>query len=74
MSDYGGCAESGPQGKRIGDPTTANSNWFCGESWAWMHDTPFCKYKHYNHEGGIATPLIAHGPGGIQDKKNTWRR
>ena len=68
MSDNGGCAESGPRGRSTGDPTTAKSNWYCGESWAWMQDTPFRKYKHYNHEGGIATPLIAHWPNGIQDK------
>ena len=67
MSDNGGCAESGPKGKSDGDPTTPESNWFCGESWAWMQDTPFRKYKHYNHEGGIATPLIAHWPAGIQN-------
>ncbi len=73
MSDNGGCAESGPKGKSIGDPTTADSNWFCGESWAWMQDTPFRKYKHYNHEGGIATPLIAHWPKGIRDH-GQWRR
>lgn len=72
MSDNGGCAESGPEGKSIGDPTTATSNWFCGESWAWLQDTPFRKYKHYNHEGGIATPLIAHWPDGIQDH-GAWR-
>ena len=72
MSDNGGCAESGPRGKSDGDPTTAKSNWFCGESWAWMQDTPFRKYKHYNHEGGIATPLVAHWPQGISDK-GTWR-
>lgn len=67
MSDNGGCAESGPQGRSIGDPTTADSNWFCGKSWAWMQDTPFRKFKHYNHEGGIATPLIAHWPAKIKD-------
>ena len=72
MSDNGGCAESGPSGKSVGNPTVANSNWFCGESWAWMQDTPFRKYKHYNHEGGIATPLIAHWPEGIADK-GAWR-
>ncbi|MCA9064811.1 MAG: arylsulfatase, partial [Planctomycetaceae bacterium] len=65
MSDNGGCAESGPNGRSTGDPTTPDSNWFCGESWAWMQDTPFRKYKHYNHEGGIATPLIVHWPAGI---------
>lgn len=66
MSDNGGCAEGGVPGKNPGDPTTADSNWFCGESWAWMQNTPFRRYKHYNHEGGIATPLIAHWPNGIQ--------
>lgn len=73
MSDNGGCAESGPNGKDIGDPTTPDSNWFCGESWAWMQDTPFRKYKHYNHEGGIATPLIAHWPDGIV-ARGEWRK
>jgi len=68
MSDNGGCAESGPKGRSIGDPTTADSTWFCGQSWAWMQDTPFRKFKHFNHEGGIATPLIAHWPAGITDK------
>lgn len=72
MSDNGGCAESGPMGKDVGDPTTGDSNWFCGESWAWMQDTPFRKYKHYNHEGGIATPLIAHWPKGIA-AQGEWR-
>ncbi len=71
MSDNGGCAESGPNGKTVGDPSTANSDWFCGESWAWMQDTPFRKYKHYNHEGGIATPLIAHWPAEIE-KRDLW--
>jgi arylsulfatase len=65
MSDHGGNAESGPNGKTEGDPTTAASNWFCGESWAFPQNTPFRLYKHYNHEGGIATPLIAHWPKGI---------
>ncbi|MCA9038301.1 MAG: arylsulfatase, partial [Planctomycetaceae bacterium] len=72
MSDNGGCAESGPRGRSEGDPTVADSNWFCGESWAWMQDTPFRKFKHYNHEGGIATPLIAHWPAGIQSR-GEWR-
>ena len=65
MSDNGGNAESGPNGKSEGDPTKANSNWFCGESWAFLENTPFRKYKHYNHEGGIASPLIVHWPSAI---------
>ena len=68
MSDNGGNAESGPNGRTDGDPTKANSNWFCGESWAFPQNTPFRLYKHYNHEGGIATPLIAHWPKGITTK------
>ena len=62
MSDNGGNAESGPNGKTEGDPTDAKSSWFCGESWANAENTPFRRYKHYNHEGGISTPLIAHWP------------
>jgi arylsulfatase len=65
MSDNGGNAESGPNGRTNGDPTRADSNWFCGQSWAHLQNTPFRKYKHYNHEGGIASPLIAHWPQGM---------
>jgi arylsulfatase A-like enzyme len=65
LSDNGGNAESGPAGRTDGDPTAADSQWFCGESWALLQNTPFRRYKHYNHEGGIATPLIAHWPAGI---------
>lgn len=68
MSDNGGNAESGPNGKTQGEPTEARSQWFCGESWASLQNTPFRLYKHYNHEGGIATPLIAHWPAGISAK------
>jgi len=34
--------------------------------WAEVSNTPFKKYKHYVHEGGIATPLIVHWPDGIK--------
>ncbi len=34
--------------------------------WAQVSNTPFRKYKHYVHEGGIATPLIVHWPAGIE--------
>ncbi|MFN7563950.1 MAG: sulfatase-like hydrolase/transferase, partial [Prosthecobacter sp.] len=66
-SAHGGTADSGPNARTDGDPTQAASNWFCGESWAFLENAPFRKYKHYNHEGGIATPLIAHWParGGV---------
>ncbi len=73
MSDNGGNAESGAHGRTEGDPTKGPSQWYCGESWAYAENTPFRLYKHFNHEGGIATPLIAHWPAGIA-AKNEFRR
>ncbi len=37
-----------------------------GRNWANVSNTPFREYKSFNHEGGIATPLIAHWPQGIK--------
>jgi arylsulfatase len=37
-----------------------------GAEWANVSNTPFRMYKHFIHEGGIATPLIVHWPDGIQ--------
>jgi arylsulfatase A-like enzyme len=39
-----------------------------GEAWANVSNTPFRLYKHWVHEGGISTPLIAHWPRGIPRK------
>ena len=36
-----------------------------GEAWAAVSNTPFREYKHWVHEGGISTPLVAHWPAGI---------
>ena len=36
-----------------------------GQGWATVSNTPFREYKHWTHEGGISTPLIAHWPAGI---------
>ncbi len=75
LSDNGGNAEAGVsgryQGKNPGDP---HSNVFIGQCWAHLNNTPFRKYKHYNHEGGIASPLIAHWPKGIRkpEGKRDW--
>jgi arylsulfatase len=73
LSDNGGNAESGPRGRSLGEPDKADSTWFCGESWAFLQNTPFRRYKHFNHEGGIATPLIVHWPAGIP-AKNEFRK
>lgn len=37
-----------------------------GLNWANVSNTPFRMYKHYVHEGGISTPLVAHWPKGIK--------
>ncbi|MFP4057807.1 MAG: sulfatase-like hydrolase/transferase [Candidatus Brocadiia bacterium] len=36
-----------------------------GLPWANASNTPFRRYKHWVHEGGIASPLILHWPKGI---------
>ena len=37
-----------------------------GVPWANLSNTPFREYKHWVHEGGIATPLIVHWPNYIK--------
>jgi arylsulfatase A-like enzyme len=39
-----------------------------GVPWANASNTPFRLYKHWVHEGGISSPLIAHWPAGIAAK------
>ncbi len=73
LSDNGGNAESGPDGRFNGDPPGGpNSNLYLGMNWAALTTTPFRRFKHFTHEGGIATPLIAHWPRGIpRSRRNT---
>ena len=72
LSDNGGNAEAGVSGTYQGDhPGDPHSNVFIGRCWAHLNNTPFRKYKHYNHEGGTATPLIAHWPAGITPRTGT---
>jgi arylsulfatase A-like enzyme len=40
-----------------------------GKGWANVSNTPLREYKHWTHEGGIATPLIAHWPKGIPSRQ-----
>ena len=47
-------------------PGPANTYMEVGREWANASNTPFRLFKHYVHEGGIATPLIAHWPKGIE--------
>jgi arylsulfatase A-like enzyme len=39
-----------------------------GPEWAHASNTPFRLYKHWVHEGGISSPLVAHWPKGIAGK------
>jgi arylsulfatase len=71
LSDNGGNAESGPPGRFNGDPPGGpNSNLYLGMNWAALNNTPFRRFKHFAHEGGISTPLIAHWPQGIPRRRH----
>jgi arylsulfatase A-like enzyme len=82
LSDNGACAEWDPWGfdgnsgpdnilhkgaelEKMGQPGTYHSY---GSGWANACNTPWRLYKHYDHEGGISTPFIAHWPAGIKRK------
>ena len=53
-------------------PGAADTYISYGEAWANVSNTPFREYKHWVHEGGISSPLIAHWPAGITaERKNT---
>jgi arylsulfatase A-like enzyme len=49
-------------------PGSANTYISYDINWANASNTPFKLYKHWSHEGGIATPLIVHWPKGIRSK------
>lgn len=83
LQDNGACAETigrnpgGGKTKAKGKagpaglppmPGPAETYMGYGEAWANVSSTPFRMYKHYTHEGGIGTPLIAHWPQGIRRK------
>ncbi len=53
-------------------PGAADTYLGYGKPWANASNTPFRMYKHWVHEGGIASPLIVHWPAGIQ-QKNEFR-
>ncbi len=52
-------------------PGPANTIQSYGAPWGNVSNTPFRLYKHFAHEGGIATPLIVHWPKGIGIKGTT---
>jgi arylsulfatase len=70
LSDNGSCAEDykafSSTAKEI-PPGPMESYRTLGVSWANASNTPFRKYKWWNHEGGISTPLIAYWPKVIKE-------
>jgi len=71
LADNGGCDESGFFGferKKGGNLGTDSSFASYGLCWANASNTPFQFFKKDNHEGGIASPLIAYWPDGIEAK------
>ncbi len=66
LADNGGChedVERGRPGVPAGQPDSFTSY---KRHWANLSNTPFRLYKHWVHEGGIATPLIARWPARIR--------
>jgi arylsulfatase len=52
---------------RPGDAQTFQSY---DKPWANVSNAPFRLFKHYVHEGGISTPLVAHWPKGFTPRAN----
>lgn len=72
MSDNGCSAEGGPggfdKGQKDAPIGTGLSYSSGGLEWANVSGTPYRNYKMFTHEGGIASPFIAHWPAVIRDK------
>jgi arylsulfatase len=75
FSDNGCSGEMGEFGLNWGTFTRANyrewrkkGGWSIsqGQCWASCSNTPLRTYKKFVHEGGIASPLVAHWPAGIK--------
>jgi arylsulfatase len=77
LSDNGGCHEipkpnwfdvttrtrdDQPIGREHGPLGSQRTYESYGPAWAWVSNTPFRRYKHFVHEGGIATPFIMRWP------------
>ncbi|WP_372651361.1 arylsulfatase [Draconibacterium sp.] len=82
LSDNGGCAEGGKNGQDFWGnfwdsdavPGTGDSYHNYGRSWANLSNTPYRMFKHWVHEGGIITPLIARWPKGIENEGTITRQ
>ena len=71
LSDNGGCHET-VEGRKLNKPGSQpgerGSFVAYQRPWANASNTPFRLFKHWVHEGGIATPLIARWPARIRQR------
>lgn len=70
LSDNGASAEQiiRGNGHNPGSAPGSATSYLClGPGFSTASNTPFRRHKHWTHEGGIATPLIAYWPDGIKD-------
>ncbi len=69
LSDNGACAEMISHDDKAGEIGHSDDSFESyGLAWANASNTPFQMFKHWIHEGGIATPFIVHWPGGIDSQ------
>ncbi len=69
LADNGACAEASLFGNGPAEQLGTKKGYFLtyGRAWANASNTPYRRYKHWVHEGGIATPLIVHWPERVKD-------
>jgi arylsulfatase len=71
LSDNGSSAEImvRADGHDPAAPPGSGPSYLClGPGWSTVSNTPFRRHKTWVHEGGCATPFIAHWPKGIKDR------
>ena len=73
LADNGGCHETNIRGENPTAPGPADSFTSYRRPWANASNTPFRMFKHWVHEGGISSPLIAHWPKAIRKKGSLCR-
>ncbi len=81
LSDNGACYEWGPfgfdgtsrkgetilhKGAELEQMGGVGTHMAYGSAWANLGNTPFRMYKHFAHQGGLATPFIVHWPAGVE--------
>ena len=68
FSDNGACPYQRWRGDKNIPPGGPDSDFAYDARWANLCNTPLRLYKQYAHEGGTATPMIAHWPARIKAK------